>query len=269
MSDNNENANENGGENENEGSEDQNENQSGGDGGDDNASDLYRPEGLAEQYFGDDNNATIDNLKKAVDGFRKQQGKHIIPENAAGYELKMDEELQGRMLKVGEDGTDPFFEAVKGMAHKAGMSQDMFGAFIPEIMAAADGMFGGGEDTGDSDADMDFDFKTMGGAEAAKPLQDDALARIDGLAAQGKIKDETVLKEMKTMVFYGNGLATVRAFLEISGEEVIPTKSGNNAAQNGLTEEKLQEMLRDERYWKDKEPAFIKEVTEGFAALYN
>lgn len=34
------------------------------------------------------------------------------------------------------------------------------------------------------------------------------------------------------------------------------------------TEEQLEGMLRDPRYWRDRDPAFVNRVTAGFKALY-
>lgn len=36
----------------------------------------------------------------------------------------------------------------------------------------------------------------------------------------------------------------------------------------GYTERQLSEMMRDPRYWRDRDPEMIREVTEGFEELY-
>lgn len=36
-----------------------------------------------------------------------------------------------------------------------------------------------------------------------------------------------------------------------------------------LDEKDLQSMMRDPKYWRDKDPAFVAKVTEGFGALYS
>ena len=38
--------------------------------------------------------------------------------------------------------------------------------------------------------------------------------------------------------------------------------------QKYRTKEELEEMMRDPRYHKDRDPHFVKQVTEGFQALY-
>ena len=39
-------------------------------------------------------------------------------------------------------------------------------------------------------------------------------------------------------------------------------------ATSGVSEKQLREMMNDPRYWKDRDPLFIKEVTEGFQQIY-
>lgn len=46
----------------------------------------------------------------------------------------------------------------------------------------------------------------------------------------------------------------------LSVEDTVPLEAG------GETE--LKSMMRDPRYWKQKDPAFVKKVTEGFKSVY-
>jgi hypothetical protein len=50
-----------------------------------------------------------------------------------------------------------------------------------------------------------------------------------------------------------------------SGEPTI-TAEGNTSQSSG--EQDLQSMMRDPKYWRDKDPSFIAKVTEGFQRLY-
>lgn len=47
-----------------------------------------------------------------------------------------------------------------------------------------------------------------------------------------------------------------------------PRLAGGGTAVASLTEEDLAKMMRDPRYWKHKDPAFMAEVSEGFRRLY-
>lgn len=40
------------------------------------------------------------------------------------------------------------------------------------------------------------------------------------------------------------------------------------SGQMGASEESLQEMIRDPRYWRDRDPTYVRRVTEGYRNLY-
>lgn len=42
----------------------------------------------------------------------------------------------------------------------------------------------------------------------------------------------------------------------------------STAAQGGANEAELSSMMRDPKYWRDKDPAFVAKVTEGFQSMY-
>ncbi|MDP2207053.1 MAG: hypothetical protein Q8K65_12195, partial [Alphaproteobacteria bacterium] len=71
---------------------------------------AYRPEGLPDHFAGKDDRETIDKLHKAVDGFRKEQGKKGVPETPDGYELALPDDIKQKVLRPGEDGKDALFE---------------------------------------------------------------------------------------------------------------------------------------------------------------
>ena len=49
-------------------------------------------------------------------------------------------------------------------------------------------------------------------------------------------------------------------------EEPTMKKEASNPSENGV--EDIQSMMRDPRYWRDKDPALVRKVTEGFQKLY-
>lgn len=53
----------------------------------------------------------------------------------------------------------------------------------------------------------------------------------------------------------------------MASEEPSIEKRGDIAA--GVSENDLQSMMRDPRYWREKDPGFVTKVTEGYEALYN
>lgn len=40
-------------------------------------------------------------------------------------------------------------------------------------------------------------------------------------------------------------------------------------AQGGMEEKDLQAMMRDPKYWRDKDPVFVSKVTQGFKSMYD
>ena len=76
---------------------------------------LYKPEGLPDHYLGGNDQETIDKLYRAVDGFRKEQSKKGYPSSAEDYDQVFDDDLKSKLLNVGEDGKDPFFEEMKSV----------------------------------------------------------------------------------------------------------------------------------------------------------
>ena len=51
-----------------------------------------------------------------------------------------------------------------------------------------------------------------------------------------------------------------------SNEPKVMTKSG--VQPDVITEEKLKEMMKDPKYWRDNDKDFIKKVDDGFKFLY-
>ena len=47
-----------------------------------------------------------------------------------------------------------------------------------------------------------------------------------------------------------------------------PALKKGEASPSALNENDLQTMMRDPRYWRDKDPAFVAKVTEGFRSLF-
>lgn len=53
----------------------------------------------------------------------------------------------------------------------------------------------------------------------------------------------------------------------MKGEEPV-LASKDAQPQIGMQEKELKSMMRDPKYWKEKDPAFVAKVTEGFKAMY-
>lgn len=51
-----------------------------------------------------------------------------------------------------------------------------------------------------------------------------------------------------------------------SGEPAL--RRGSARSESALGEKDLQSMMRDPKYWRDKDPAYVAKVTEGFKGMY-
>lgn len=243
-------------------------NQGAGDGGD--APKIYRPEGLPDHLAGENDQATIDNLFKAVEGYRKKQStKDVVPESADKYIFEVPEELKDKILRAGDDGKDQILEAFKPIAHKHGIGQAAFNEMALEFSKSVFEMQNAAAQ--DDAALADFDYTEYGGADKAQPVIDGVNVWANGLKATGKL-DDADLNEIKLMAAHSQGLRVLSKLREMTGEKAIPV--GGEKADGGakITQDMLNARVADPRYRsdsKDFDPAFHKETTEMYKELYN
>ncbi|GBD42682.1 hypothetical protein HRbin40_00137 [bacterium HR40] len=88
----------------------------------------------------------------------------------------------------------------------------------------------------------------------------DQLARQMRTWAQRHLDPETY----RTLASTARGVRALYAMMR--SEE--PELAGGEAEPLPLSEKTLQEMMRDPRYWRDRDPEFVARVTRGFAQLY-
>jgi hypothetical protein len=102
-------------------------------------------------------------------------------------------------------------------------------------------------------------------AEAAK-LGDNAHARIESASAfANKFFPKEALPAIERMCETHEGILALEAI-----QEAMKDGSFANDTQPAgqTTEAELREMMNDPRYWKDRDPHFIKQVTEGFQQIF-
>lgn len=64
-----------------------------------------------------------------------------------------------------------------------------------------------------------------------------------------------------------DGIKALETILEKAGEPKF-VADNDDTGSSALDENKLREMMKDPRYWRDKDPAFVDKVRKGFEALY-
>ena len=230
------------------------------------AGEVYKPEGLPDHLLGKDDKETIDKLKNAVDGFRKDLSKKGVPENQDGYTLELPDDIKNKLLKPGEDGKDPLLEKMKPILHKNNIPVQAFQELATTFYGAVAEMAGNLDKNPDGTPVADFEFKDHGGADKAKPLIDGTEIWIKGLQQSQKISEKAA-KELQIMTGYGEGLSALLELRTAMGEKTIPKDLGGGGKPE-VTKDQLDSRVQDERYWLKKDPEFIRETTEMFQKFY-
>ena len=71
-----------------------------------------------------------------------------------------------------------------------------------------------------------------------------------------------------TMREIAQRLAAIGAHMEVTVKFIdAPVGMEGNKDLPTMTEEQLRQMMRDPRYWRQREPEWVKRVTDGFRAL--
>jgi hypothetical protein len=100
----------------------------------------------------------------------------------------------------------------------------------------------------------------------AKRLGDNANDRINAASAfANKFFPQEALPAIERMCESADGIIALEVIMDALKDGSF---SSDSTPAGRLDEGKLQEMMRDERYWKTRDPHFIKEVSEGFKRLY-
>jgi hypothetical protein len=250
-----------------------------GDGQEDgDQADVYIPEGLPEHLAGGNDQETIDKLKDAYLGARRELStKHNIPENLDDYKIELPEDVAAQVIQPGEDGKDPVFEQARATLHENNIPadvgkkllEDFFGSVIALKAAGNDDGASGEDGAGDAENQADFEYQSFGGMEKAQPIVEGAQTFIDGLQSSGKLTSEAA-EEFKLLSYHGQGLTLLNELRPLLGDKPIPKNPGGDAAGGEqITEEMLRARVADDRYAVDKDPQFIAETTRMFKAFYN
>ena len=101
----------------------------------------------------------------------------------------------------------------------------------------------------------------------ARMLGDNADQRIEAASLfANKFFPEAALPAIERMCESHEGIIALEAIMEAMKDGSF---AGNTQAVAGTSEKELREMMNDPRYYKDRDPHFIAQVTKGYEALYN
>lgn len=224
---------------------------------------LYKPEGIAEHLLGANDQETIDKLNKAYKGAREELGKkgNKAPEKADDYTLTLPDDLKDKVIKTGEDGKDPVFEALKPALHKAGISNEMASELATELYKAVGAYAAQQAENAPKDPDpADMEYKALGGKEKAQGLVDAANAWINGVKETAGLDDADV-KELQYLTMHSQGLKVLNKLRALTSEKPIPADFGQGDPNRLVTQVEIDEMMNDDR-WRSGDAAWHELVRE-------
>tara|TARA_R100001377_G_scaffold84553_1_gene68354 strand:+ start:376 stop:1116 length:741 start_codon:yes stop_codon:yes gene_type:complete len=102
-------------------------------------------------------------------------------------------------------------------------------------------------------------------AESAK-LGDNANDRIQAASMfASKFFPQESMPAIERMCESHEGIIALEAIMESTKDGSF---AGNTNPTAGASEQQLREMMNDPRYWKDRDPSYVKQVTDGFQQIY-
>ena len=175
-------------------------------------------------------------LRESIMGEIESEAFANRPEAAGDYQLPEGAD---------ELASDPNVEWWANFAWENGFSQDEFNEGLERMLPPQ--------------PDLDVEIQKLG---------DNADARIEAVAlwAQKNVPGD-FQNEIMRLGESAEGVQLLEHFMQAMNSESI---SGETGTTVGVSEDDLKTMMRDPRYWdvRQRDPAFVKQVDEGFAKLY-
>lgn len=224
---------------------------------------VQRPEGLSDAFWDTEKNevklndlladhGTLSKYKSEMDAKFTAR-----PESMDKYELRIPDSVtlpDGVTFEFDQDS--PLVKSARQMAFDAGMGQEGFDSLVATYL----------------------DEKLQTYSKSETEAQEAYQAELVKLGERGKERVsavESYLKSTLTDTEYTaiRGVATtaegVAAIEKLMGNarDVAPKLQGAGGADN-LSESDLREMMKDPKYWRDRDPAFISKVSDGFKKLF-
>ncbi|SNZ20946.1 hypothetical protein [Cohaesibacter gelatinilyticus] len=217
----------------------------------------YRPEGLAEDYHGENDQETIDRLVASLNASNPQ-----LPEDVSGYDFKPDDELKSYF----GDTDDPLLNSAKAAALECGITPDKFQDFINKTFKGpvAEGLL-----TPAYDPKKEFD--TLAGylktdPQGAEKAANDALAIAENMGKNLGLP-ESAQGFMSGMSEIADGIMIIRAIENMAQEKGVALGETADGSTAFFSKEELARMGDDPRL-KPSSSKYDASVEKKYNASY-
>ncbi len=224
------------------------------------SAELYKPEGLADDLVGTNNQETIDKMLAA-------QSKNLAPETPADYKFEFDDKLKENF--PGNPADDPALIGWSDIAHKHGLSNEAANSIITEVMNdwLEKGLV--------AQPVKPDDFwnalaENGGGVESGQKRVNEAAAFVAGLENSKVLTAEQKISLTQFATAAPENVAIIEALKGAMSSHGVQT--GGNGANLGTTKDEVQRMMRDPRYRTDSpdyDEAFRKRTDKLGEEVFN
>lgn len=197
----------------------------------------YRPEGLAEDFYGENDRDTIDRMMAHMNAEQPQ-----LPEDVSGYDFKPDDGLKGYF----QDADDPLLNSAKSAALECGIAPDKFQDFLNKTFKGpvADGLLAPAYDP-------KKEFDTLAGylntdSKGAEKAANDALAIADNMGKNLGLPESTQ-GFMSGMSEIADGIMIIRAIESMAQEKGVALGETAGGSADFFSKEALAKMGDDPR----------------------
>lgn len=197
-------------------------------------------------------------LKSQTDLRKQLEEKPQPPEN---YELVVPDDL-AEIIKA--DAEDPLAGAAMAWAKENGISQEQFSQLTAAFYKIQADSF---ENPVERKAAEIADLQKEWGASTNQKMKD-VSAWVGGLLKPAIQKDNDIFPALQKLSTTAGGVKLLAAIRDSIGDIKLPGSKTITPASGKKTEAELAKLQADPKYWRDHDPAIIKEVEDGWKALY-
>lgn len=203
-----------------------------------------RPEELANSYSELERAfySRKEDLRNQIVAELNEQATSEAPISPADYEINIDAP-EGMEYQVSDD--DPLLNWFRSTAHSYGLSQDEFNGLMNEYVQM--------------DATRGPDWNVE--AEQLGEYAEKRLERVDGWATANL--SEKAYNVFANVPASAGMVELFEELMELNGQPQFNMVS-ESEFQEQLSIDDLRAMQQDPKYWKEKDPAFINRVRQGF-----